>query len=932
MHAGLNSVDALRFGHSLQDKLPETAPRLPRTLVFDYPSAAAIAEYLSPNSGTDQQVTDHRSRTDVEQTLRLEPQASSMESQQLLAPQEQFWLLYELDSSAQYNIPFLLKMDGNIDSCAMLGSVGLLMSKHKVLTVRICHAHGRTTQAAQLPDLTCHESYVVDMHKGNLRVHNADKSALDLVHEGVLRVQLLHSKGQQHWLSLVIHHIAVDGMSMNPLLSDLTYSYNMLAASQDCEIKPLCVQYTDWGAWQQEMLQQGGCVNCKDGSLMFKELAYWREVLKDGELPLLLLNSDSSSVEQTLSSAFHQVPVCINAIDAIAIRALETKCRATTMQVVLALWAVLLMKQASQEAVVVGFATANRNHHLIYDVIGCFINTIAVPVTAGANDSFAIVVEAAAAAVQGALAHSWAPFHKVVAALKNRDTSSGRMHIYQTMCMWEGDLAPQGHPQLIGLDAHPIEDRLIASAEVELDLHDSPESDFVGTIKYNPDLHRHQYMEQLAHRLAVLAHVVSTQPESPLASFSTSSQCESELTLQRWNATSAPYAANNTAYGMFEGIAMQRGTGVALVFENEALSYGELELWTSLLASALVSASTFTDSVVGSCSEKSVEEVAGMVGIMRAGAGYLPLDPQFPGERLQYLVEQCKCVAIVVQQRHVEVLDGVDVEIVVAERGNAHRKQVFDANPCRESHLAYVLFTSGSTGKPKGLMIEHTSLVTFVNHKSGPYSRLSEEQAWCRLYVLAFTFSDSIGTVWRTLVSGGLLLVAKPGAWLNPEYLVWLICTHHVNSLWGVPSPFRLIMDATQDVIHASLIDLHLSGEAFPLHLGERILTNNKHVRLFNPYGMSEVTINSYAHTVTEYDIEAGSIPIGVALSNTSGWVFDSHCIARPLLAPGELHLGGPKVSRGYLGRNDLACQVCLPIQTRRTAAYTVQVCACTLL
>ena len=123
------------------------------------------------------------------------------------------------------------------------------------------------------------------------------------------------------------------------------------------------------------------------------------------------------------------------------------------------------------------------------------------------------------------------------------------------------------------------------------------------------------------------------------------------------------------------------------------------------------------------------------------------------------------------------------------------------------SHLAYVLFTSGSTGKPKGVMIEHASLVTFINHESGPYSRLSEEQAWCRLYVLAFTFSDYVGVVWRTLSSGGLLLVAKPGAWLDPDYLIYLVCSQHVTSLWGVPSPFGLMMDATQDAIHASLTD-----------------------------------------------------------------------------------------------------------------------------
>ena len=176
--------------------------------------------------------------------------------------------------------------------------------------------------------------------------------------------------------------------------------------------------------------------------------------------------------------------------------------------------------------------------------------------------------------------------------------------------------------------------------------------------------------------------------------------------------------------------------------------------------------------------------------------------------------------------------------------------------------------------------------------------------------------------MWRTLSSGGLLLVAKPGAWIVPDYLIHLVCSQHATSLWGVPSPFGLMMDATQDAIHASLTDLHLSGEAFPSHLARRILTNNKHVKLFNPYGPAEVTINSHAYTVTDCDTEAESIPIGAALPNTSGWVLESHCAARPLLVPGELHLGGPKVSRGYLGRSNLACQVALPSQLPSSRAY----------
>ena len=207
-----------------------------------------------------------------------------------------------------------------------------------------------------------------------------------------------------------------------------------------------------------------------------------------------------------------------------------------------------------------------------------------------------------------------------------------------------------------------------------------------------------------------------------------------------------------------------------------------------------------------------------MVGIMRAGAGYVPLDPKLPLDRLRYLVEQCECKSVVVHEKHVECGGSLGVEAVVAQEvlyGQhlpQHRTVTEDAHS-----LAYVLFTSGSTGKPKGVMVQHSSLVAFLCHEStlgGPYRCLSSEREFCRLYVLSFTFDDSVGVVWRTLVTGARLLVGKPDAWLDPSYLVELMATHNVTSLWGVPSPFALVMDAAQNVLPPSLTDLHLIGEA----------------------------------------------------------------------------------------------------------------------
>jgi len=303
-----------------------------------------------------------------------------------------------------------------------------------------------------------------------------------------------------------------------------------------------------------------------------------------------------------------------------------------------------------------------------------------------------------------------------------------------------------------------------------------------------------------------------------------------------------------------------------------------------------------------------------MVGIMRAGAAYVPLDHRLPRGRLEYLVEQCESSVVVVMRQHSAVVEPLGVAVVEAEgalwkegASGSKKGKVVRGAGCDSRSLAYTLFTSGSTGKPKGVMIEHQSLVCFLCHEGedGPYKAMEVEAKHTRLYVLAYTFDDSVGVVWKTLTSGARLVVGKPDAWLDPPYMVKLMQAMEVSSLWGVPSPFALVMEAAGGSLPGSLWDLHLSGEALPPRLVAKIFESGG-VELFNPYGPAEVTINSHAHKVQAQDATASSVPIGTALPNTTGYVLDKYNMVVPVGVAGELWLGGPKVARGYMGREDL--------------------------
>jgi len=694
------------------------------------------------------------------------------------------WTLYEMDrSSSAYHVEFIEKFRGPLDVSKLAAAVKAVAGKHESLrTVYGSDATGGPFQCAlsmEEWEFPVYEVTVAGNSDAKMKVTEEFEKAFTL-EKSPMRLSVVHVGKEEHIVVLMLHHIATDGWSAALITDGIVAAYNDLVAGRavSLHMDESQLRYSDYAQWQREVLA--------DERMMTAHLQYWCDAL-GGELAVLELQMDRPRPAMLTSNGCkYHFDVSVAASQGLA--ALCSQCAVTLMNGGLAVWASLLGKYCGQDEVVVGIPYANREHPATHDVVGYFVNTLAVRVSMQGSESFRAVVKRTSDMLSASVAHAVVPFVKVVEAVAPvRDVS--RTPIFQTMMVWEeaGGWGELGEG-LAGLQAvEENEDNSVASAKFEilLNMADQEESGTMHcSIEYNTDLYDQITIECMAAHLSNLAQQLVQQPDRAMSELHMLSAEEERQLVETWNATQQKWHETSTAQELLEQQAGAVPAAMAVHFEGTDVSYEKLMRATAGLAGEVQQAGAGADRVVGLCVEKSLEEVCGMVGIMRAGAAYVPLDHRLPRGRLEYLVEQCESSVVVVMRQHSAVVEPLGVAVVEAEgalwkagAGGSQKGKVVRGAGCDSRSLAYTLFTSGSTGKPKGVMIEHQSLVCFLCHEGedGPYKAMQVEAKHTRLYVLAFTFDDSVGVVWKTLTSGARLVVGKPDAWLDPPYMVKLM-------------------------------------------------------------------------------------------------------------------------------------------------------------
>ncbi|MEW5928741.1 MAG: non-ribosomal peptide synthase/polyketide synthase [Gemmatimonadota bacterium] len=821
--------------------------------------------------------------------------------------QHRLWFIDRLEpGGAAYNVHFALRLRGRLDVGVLERSLAEVVRRHESL---------RTTFAAEGGDpvQVVHPAAAVHVPVEDLRRlpeggrteearRRAAEEALrpfDLARGPLLRSTLLRLGEEEHALLFTAHHAVTDGWSMGVLVREVSALYEAFSRGAESPLHPLPLQYADYAAWQRAWLT---------GEALERQLAHWREALADAP-PHLELPADRPR-PRAPDGRGAAAPLALAAEPARALRALSRREGTTLFMTLLAAWQLLLSRYGGQEDVLVGTPVAGRGRVELEGLIGLFVNTLVLraDLSDGARRPFTGLLARVRDTSLAAYAHQEVPFEKLVEELQP-ERSPARSPFFQVMfsqreearaALRLGDVEVEGP----GADAR--------SARFDLSLTVAAEGDGLGgSLVYRTDLFDGATVERMLAGYAALLEEVAADPSRPLAEYGLLPGAERRQVLEAWNATSAEFPAGETVHGLFAAQAARTPDALAVVFEDRALTYAELDSESSRLARHLRGLGVGPDSRVGVCLERGVELVVAVLAALKAGGAYVPLDPAHPAERLVLLLDDAGASAVVTAGAAAGRLSGYAGAVVRLDADAERIGRESAAAPAvavSPENLAYLIYTSGSTGRPKGVMVEHRSVVNlWAALERAVYSRRGAA-APPRVSVNGpATFDTSVKQLVQ-LLGGAALCVVPEAARYDADALGAYLRAHAVEVLDCTPAQLRhLLADGLLAKAGPALTDLLVAGEAIDAELW-RTLAGLEGRRAWNLYGPTECTVDAALRRV------AGARPaLGPPIANVRLYVLDAAGAPAPVGVPGELHVGGAGVARGYAGRPELTAERFVP-------------------
>ncbi len=818
--------------------------------------------------------------------------------------QRRLWILDRLrPGGTVYNEAMVFRLAGRLNAVALQQSLNDIVQRHEVLRTRFGLVDDRPVQVVateQVLELEMEDisGFAPDTREaeGRRRAEREAETPFDLTHDSLLRVRLLRLWEDEHWLLLTLHHIVVDGWSYGVLTSEMSVLYRARCRGEANPLPPLPMQYADYAVWQREWLH---------GGVLERQLAYWKSAL--AELPTLELPTDRP---RPALATFRGARVTFEIGEELT-RRLKAICRqerATMFMLLLAAYQVLLYRYSGQEDVAVGVAVAGRARQELEGLIGFFVNTLVLRGDLSGEPRFMEYLARVRARALEAYAHQDVPFDKLVEELHPpRDLS--RNPLFQTLLVLQN--SQFGELQLEGLEVQRVADIAHASAKFDLALSFTEISGGMrGMIEYSTDLFDAQTIFRLVLHLQTLLEGIAANPQAKLSELPLLTASERQQLLVEWNGTARDYPRELCVHQLFEAQVAKAPDALALIHEGQHLSYADLDSRANRLAHHLRGLGVNKEMLVAICVERSLEMVMGLLGVLKAGAAYVPMDPGYPAERLAFMLSDSGATVVLTQARLVERLPQTGARRVCLDADWPQIMQQPDHPPTSmltPRNLAYVIYTSGSTGVPKGVAIEHRSLADHCR----TILELHQLSATDRVFQFAsLSFDASINQILPPLCIGAVVVLGQHQL-RDPTELDTSIRVHGVTVLGLPPAFFQLWIrlygasnpppETLRLIIQGGDV---LSRQAV---MAWRALPNST-ARLINSYGPTETTI-ACMHYIVPDSPGSGGIPIGRPLNNTSVYVLDSHLQPVPVGVSGELHVGGIRVARGYLNRPELTAE-----------------------
>uniref|UniRef100_UPI0009EC47EB non-ribosomal peptide synthase/polyketide synthase n=1 Tax=Pseudomonas sp. NBRC 111119 TaxID=1661034 RepID=UPI0009EC47EB len=830
------------------------------------------------------------------------------DSQALSYAQRRMWFLWQLDpQGGAYNLPGAVRLTGRLNLAAMEQAFEDLIARHETLrTVFQRQADGSVTQVATQASCRVEQvdlSHLTPVDRESAVAERAQAQSLqpfDLTCGPLMRAQLLKLAEQQHVLLLTLHHIVSDGWSMNVLIDEFIRLYDGHERNIPARLPELPIQYSDYALWQRRWLEAGE---------QARQLDYWTATLGE-EHPVLELQLDHARPAMPSYRGTRYDFVVDQGLVA-KVRSAAQQQGVTLFMFLLGAFNVLLHRYTGQGDLRVGVPIANRNRAEVEGLIGFFVNTQVLRCQFDAQTRVSELLQSVKAAALGAQAHQDLPFEQLVEALQ-LERNLSHTPLFQVMYNHQPQVADiTSVSTASGLELSQVQwQSRTTQFDLTLDTFEKAGT-LHAALTYATDLFRPATIERMAQHWLRLLQAMVDDPSQRVGDLPMLEPALLHQVVHEWNQTAVDYPLQQCVHTLIEAQVERTPDAPAVLFGARQLTYAQLDARANQLAHWLIARGAGPDSLVGICVDRSLEMVIGLLAILKAGAAYVPLDPEYPADRLAYMIEDSAISVLLTQGIVADGLPIDGVELVRLDQAGAWLDSMPGTPPgvaVAPEHLAYVIYTSGSTGRPKGAGNSHRALVNRLCWMQQAYVLGAGDVV---LQKTPFSFDVSVWEFFWPLMTGARLVLAAPGAHRDPEQLMCTIVEYQVTTLHFVPSMLQAFIHHPGVERCSSLARIVCSGEALPLDAQAHVLRKLPAVGLYNLYGPTEAAIDVTHWTCV--DEGAGSVPIGKPIANLRTLVLDDALNPVPPGAAGELYLGGVGLARGYHRRPGLTAERFVP-------------------
>jgi amino acid adenylation domain-containing protein len=852
-----------------------------------------------------------KSQTEVGQRQKYAPLSFS---------QERLWFLEQMEpGSCLYNLPTILHLRGRVDPALVEETLRQIVARHSALRTRFVVKDDNPYQV-----ITDDVSEALDFSTIDLRASHAqaDSSHLsqtlndemwipfNLATGPLVRVRLILQRNNENLLLVVMHHIISDGWSINIFTKEFRILYESARSGSPSNLPPLPQQYVDYSLSQRQLLE---------GENLRSLISYWRTQL-DGAPSVLELPLDRPRpARQSFKGALYPFNVPRSSLE--KLKSLCSECGVVPFMVLLGAFKVLLFRYTNQPKIVVGTPIANRNHSELETVIGFFTNTLVLSSSVAPGMTFRELLAQVRDTTLGAYEHQELPFEKLVSELQPKRSLSHNplfqvMFTFQNLPTERSSVRETSQPNARPAEALSLD---VNFSKFDLTLAMTETDDGLSSVfEYATDLFEADTIERMATHLTNVLEYVLQNPDAPLAAFSFLSRGERNLILEQWNDTGRRWPEILPLHGRFERWVQKAPDATALIFREAALTYSELDRRANLVAGLLRSQGVERGGIVGICLPRSLEMVIGLFAILKAGAAYMPIDPDFPEGRIAYMLDDAKVRHVLTTSDCLHVLSKHEADAIVFDELKLDTDAGDDCAPpvtVSPADPAYVIFTSGSTGQPKGVMVSHGAIYNRLQWMQETYKLGTTDRV---MQKTPFTFDVSVWEFFWPLSEGACLVVAEPERHKESAYLVELIKKQRITCLHFVPSMLQLFLH--EDLTGCDSLALIIcSGEALTVEQCRRLQTLPG-VSAHNLYGPTEAAVDVTHWDCAQWRDQYLSVPIGRPIANTQIYILNEKLQPTPIGVAGELYIGGHNLAAGYLNKPGLTAKQFIPNPFARDA------------